>query len=103
MYKLGVGIIGAALTIDFAWWVSVFAMFGYVVCGGCPETWSGFSGQAFVGLWDFFKLSLASGVMLSYVLVQNCAVFIPFLWWVSIEIYLFFVMWSDWRTSTTGC
>lgn len=69
MYKLRVGIVGAALTIDFSWWVSVLGMFGYAVFGGCPETWTGFSGQAFVGLWDFFKLSLASGVMLSYVCI----------------------------------
>ena len=69
VYKLRVGIVGAALTIDFSWWVSVLGMFGYAVFGGCPETWTGFSGQAFVGLWDFFKLSLASGVMLSYVCI----------------------------------
>ncbi|PON46873.1 Multi antimicrobial extrusion protein [Parasponia andersonii] len=65
VYKLRVGIVGAALTIDFAWWLSVLGLFLYTVCGGCPETWTGFSRQAFVGLWDFFKLSLASGVMLS--------------------------------------
>ncbi|XP_028104385.1 protein DETOXIFICATION 27-like [Camellia sinensis] len=33
--------------------------------GGCPHSWTGFSKQAFVGLWDFFKLSVASGVKLS--------------------------------------
>ncbi|KAL7212158.1 hypothetical protein ACSBR2_014931 [Camellia fascicularis] len=30
----------------------------------CKETWSGFSLLAFSGLWDFLKLSAASGVML---------------------------------------
>ncbi|XP_062096000.1 protein DETOXIFICATION 27-like isoform X3 [Humulus lupulus] len=65
VYKLRIGLVGAALTIDFAWWLSVFGMLGYTVYGGCPETWTGLSSQAFVGLWDFFKLSLASGVMLS--------------------------------------
>ena len=69
--KLRVGIVGAALTIDFAWWLSVLGLFGYTVCGGCPETWTGFSSQAFVGLSDFFKLSLASGFMLSYVFVYS--------------------------------
>lgn len=63
IYKLGVGIVGAALTLDFSWWLSVFIMYGYVIYGGCPKTWKGFSLQAFTELWDFFKLSLASGVM----------------------------------------
>ncbi|TQE12721.1 hypothetical protein C1H46_001741 [Malus baccata] len=56
--------LGTTLTIGFAWWVSVVALFAYTVCGGCPETWTGFSVQAFLGLWDFFKLAVASGVML---------------------------------------
>ncbi|XP_068344305.1 protein DETOXIFICATION 27-like isoform X1 [Pyrus communis] len=62
--KLEIGIVGTILTIGFAWWVSVVALFAYTVCGGCPETWTGFSVQAFLGLWDFFKLAVASGVML---------------------------------------
>ncbi|KAK3042933.1 hypothetical protein RJ639_001009, partial [Escallonia herrerae] len=33
-------------------------------CGGCPLTWAGFSIEAFSGLWEFTKLSAASGVML---------------------------------------
>ncbi|XP_021284355.1 protein DETOXIFICATION 27-like [Herrania umbratica] len=62
--KLRVGIVGTAITLDFSWWLSVLGLFLYVVCGGCPLSWTGFSSQAFVGLWDFFKLSLPSGVML---------------------------------------
>nr|XP_023884500.1 protein DETOXIFICATION 27-like [Quercus suber] len=65
VYKLRVGIVGAALTLDFSWWVTVLGLFVYVVCGGCADSWTGFSGQAFVGLWDFFKLSVASGVMVA--------------------------------------
>ncbi|KAI8550309.1 hypothetical protein RHMOL_Rhmol06G0095200 [Rhododendron molle] len=64
VYKLRVGIVGTAITLDFSWWVSVLGLFGFVVCGGCPHSWTGFSNQAFVGLWEFFKLSVASGVML---------------------------------------
>ncbi|KAK6277780.1 hypothetical protein POUND7_018103 [Theobroma cacao] len=64
VYKLRVGIVGTAITLDFSWWLSVLGLFLYAVCGGCPLSWNGFSSQAFVGLWDFFKLSLASGVML---------------------------------------
>ncbi|XP_048330953.2 protein DETOXIFICATION 27-like isoform X2 [Ziziphus jujuba] len=65
VYKMRAGIVGSALTIAFAWWVSALGMFGYTVCGGCHQTWTGFSTQAFVGLWEFFKLSVASGVMLA--------------------------------------
>ncbi|XP_028797105.1 protein DETOXIFICATION 27-like isoform X1 [Neltuma alba] len=65
VYKMKVGIVGTALTLDFSWWVSVVGLWGYVVFGGCPNAWNGFSVEAFVGLWEFFKLSVASGVMLS--------------------------------------
>ncbi|KAI3870116.1 hypothetical protein MKX03_021589 [Papaver bracteatum] len=66
IYKLGFGIIGAAVTMNISWWIIVLVLFWYVVCGGCPETWTGFSTEAFSGLWEFFKLSAASGVMLWY-------------------------------------
>ncbi|KAH9606051.1 hypothetical protein KSS87_006688 [Heliosperma pusillum] len=68
VYKLGVGIIGAALILDFSWGLSVVILFGYIVYGGCPATWTGFSREAFEELWDFFKLAIASGVM---VLLEN--------------------------------
>ncbi|XP_026416099.1 protein DETOXIFICATION 27-like isoform X2 [Papaver somniferum] len=64
VHKLGVGIIGSAITINISWWILDLGLFCYVVCGGCPETWGGFSTEAFSGLWDYFKLSAASGVML---------------------------------------
>ncbi|KAI3992906.1 hypothetical protein MKX01_034256 [Papaver californicum] len=64
VYKINVGLIGTAITLDFSWWVTVFGMYLYMVCGGCPHSWAGFSSQAFSGLWDFFKLSTASGIML---------------------------------------
>ncbi|KAK4489944.1 hypothetical protein RD792_000596 [Penstemon davidsonii] len=65
VYKMRVGIIGIALTLDFSWWMSVWGLFIYSVCGSCHHSWTGFSWEAFAGLWEFFKLSLASGVMLS--------------------------------------
>nr|POE70500.1 protein detoxification 27 [Quercus suber] len=71
VYKLRVGIVGAALTLDFSWWVTVLGLFVYVVCGGCADSWTGFSGQAFVGLWDFFKLSVASGVMVAVLIIVS--------------------------------
>ena len=66
VYKLEFGIIGTAITLNFSWWILVFGMLGYTVCGGCPLSWTGFSMQAFSGLWEFVKLSTASGVMLWY-------------------------------------
>ncbi|WOL12485.1 protein DETOXIFICATION 27-like [Canna indica] len=62
--KLQFGLIGIAVTLNFSWWVSGFCLFGYVTLGGCPDTWKGFSMEAFAGLWEFIKLSAASGVML---------------------------------------
>ncbi|MCD9560284.1 hypothetical protein HAX54_018806 [Datura stramonium] len=64
LYKLGFGIVGTALVLDFSWWISVLGLLAYIVFGGCPHSWTGFSMQAFVGLWDFLKLAVASGVML---------------------------------------
>ncbi|PIN05229.1 hypothetical protein CDL12_22234 [Handroanthus impetiginosus] len=64
VYKLRLGVIGAALTLTFSWWLVVFGLFVYTFCGGCPQTWTGFSGQAFCGLWEFLKLSVSSGVMI---------------------------------------
>lgn len=64
VYKLDFGIVGAAVALDVSWWLVFIALFCYTACGGCPETWSGFSTQAFSGLWEFFRLSAAAGVML---------------------------------------
>ncbi|KAK7351209.1 hypothetical protein VNO77_10490 [Canavalia gladiata] len=63
--KMRIGIVGTALTIAFSWWLSVFGLLLYTLFGGCPHSWTGFSAQAFVGLWDFFKLSFASGLMVA--------------------------------------
>ncbi|XP_014521167.1 protein DETOXIFICATION 27-like [Vigna radiata var. radiata] len=64
VFKLEFGVIGAAATINISWWVLTLGLFGYSVWGGCPQTWAGFSVEAFSGLWEFVKLSAASGVML---------------------------------------
>ncbi|KAJ6416276.1 hypothetical protein OIU84_002174 [Salix udensis] len=65
IFKLGGGLLGAGLVTSFSWWVIVVAQFVYIlVSKKFRHTWKGFSIQAFSGLWDFFKLSLASGVML---------------------------------------
>lgn len=64
VYKLDFGIVGAAVALDISWWLLFIGLFVYAACGGCSETWSGFSTQAFSGLWEFFLLSAAAGVML---------------------------------------
>ncbi|XP_056697001.1 protein DETOXIFICATION 27-like isoform X2 [Spinacia oleracea] len=58
------GVIGVSAAQNFGWWVMVFGLYGYTAFGGCPLTWDGFSMEAFSGLWEFVKLSTASGVML---------------------------------------
>ncbi|XP_059644124.1 protein DETOXIFICATION 27-like [Cornus florida] len=63
VYGFKLGVIGTAVTLSFSWWVLAFGLLGYCVFGGCPLTWSGFTFQAFFGLWEFIKLSAASGVM----------------------------------------
>lgn len=69
VYVLDFGVIGAAIALDISWWVIVIGLFIYTSCGWCPSTWTGFSAQAFSGLWEFVKLSAASGVMLWYLLL----------------------------------
>ncbi|CAL1407018.1 unnamed protein product [Linum trigynum] len=65
-YKLGIGLLGAALALSLSWWVLSGLQFLYIVKSEtCRHTWTGFSVQAFHGLWDFFKLSVASGIMLA--------------------------------------
>ncbi|TVU22651.1 hypothetical protein EJB05_32366, partial [Eragrostis curvula] len=62
--RLKFGLVAVALALSFSWWVISLMLFAYVAFGGCPETWHGFSVEAFAGLWEFVKLSAASGVML---------------------------------------
>ncbi|KAF4402226.1 hypothetical protein G4B88_017738, partial [Cannabis sativa] len=64
VYQLKLGVIGTALSMNFSWWTMTFGLMGYAVRGGCPSTWTGLSGEAFSGLWEFTKLSASSGVML---------------------------------------
>ncbi|KAK4581316.1 hypothetical protein RGQ29_024824 [Quercus rubra] len=61
-YKLGIS--GAMLSTVFAFWIPNIGQLIYVMCGGCRDTWKGFSLLAFKDLWPVVKLSLSSGVML---------------------------------------
>ncbi|KAJ9535963.1 hypothetical protein OSB04_un000873 [Centaurea solstitialis] len=65
LFVWGWGLLGASLVLSFSWWVIVVAQFVYILKSDkTKETWTGFSMLAFSGLWDFFKLSVASAVML---------------------------------------
>ncbi|XP_059450549.1 protein DETOXIFICATION 40-like [Corylus avellana] len=65
VYKIGLGLLGASLVMSFSWWIIVVAQFVYIVKSErCKYTWRGFSVQAFSGLPKFFRLSVASAVML---------------------------------------
>ncbi|KAL5219551.1 hypothetical protein ABZP36_020235 [Zizania latifolia] len=65
VYKVGLGLLGASLVLSLSWWIIVAAQFAYIVTSpACRHTWTGFTWQAFAGLWDFLKLSAASAVML---------------------------------------
>ncbi|KAL8105749.1 hypothetical protein AgCh_029517 [Apium graveolens] len=66
VYKIGLGLLGASLTLSLSWWIIVVAQFVYIVKSErCKHTWTGFSlTGAFSGLPAFFRLSAASAVML---------------------------------------
>ncbi|XP_058096962.1 protein DETOXIFICATION 27-like [Magnolia sinica] len=64
VYKLDLGLFAAALMTGVSWWLNLVLLFAYTTCGGCPLSWAGFSWEAFSGLWEFIKLSVASGIML---------------------------------------
>ncbi|KAG8383231.1 hypothetical protein BUALT_Bualt05G0162900 [Buddleja alternifolia] len=62
--NLGWGLVGAAVVLDGSWWFIGVAQLLYVVGGGCGECWGGFSWKGFHDLWGFFKVSVASAVMM---------------------------------------
>ncbi|KAM7261892.1 hypothetical protein ACFE04_020969 [Oxalis oulophora] len=65
VYVLKFGLIGAALTLSFSWWLLVIFQGLYILISpSCKQTWTGFSIKAFQGIWPYFKLTLASAVML---------------------------------------
>ncbi|KAJ3704934.1 hypothetical protein LUZ61_008639 [Rhynchospora tenuis] len=64
LYKWHFGLVTAVLILNGGWWMVALGQFFYVVCGGCRDTWKGFSLDAFADLWEFVKLSISSGVML---------------------------------------
>ncbi|KAK3188366.1 hypothetical protein Dsin_027927 [Dipteronia sinensis] len=65
IFKLGGGLLGGSLVLSFSWWIVVVGQFVYILMSDkFKRTWTGFTLQAFSGLWDFLKLSTASAFML---------------------------------------
>ncbi|KAL4559278.1 hypothetical protein LXL04_031415 [Taraxacum kok-saghyz] len=64
MLKLGWGLGGGALVLNFSWWFIVIAEIIYILSGTCGRAWSGLSWVTFSNFWGFVKLSIASAVML---------------------------------------
>ncbi|XP_062106951.1 protein DETOXIFICATION 41-like [Humulus lupulus] len=61
----GLGLLGAALSLSFSWWLLVLSNGIYILLSpSCNHTWTGFSWKAFTGIWPYFKLTVASAVML---------------------------------------
>ncbi|THG03399.1 hypothetical protein TEA_011036 [Camellia sinensis var. sinensis] len=69
--KCKYGIPGAMISTILAFWIPNIGQLAFVICGGCPETWKGFSFLAFKDLWPIIKLSLSSGAMLCLELWYN--------------------------------
>lgn len=62
--KFKFGIPGAMASTILAYWIPNLGQLLFVLCGGCRETWKGFSALAFKDLWLVIKLSVSSGAML---------------------------------------
>ncbi|CAI0385059.1 unnamed protein product [Linum tenue] len=62
--KYRYGIPGAMISTILAYWIPNIGQLFFVTCGGCRETWKGFSFLAFKDLWPVVKLSVSSGAML---------------------------------------
>lgn len=65
MDVLKCGVLGAALSLSFSWWLLVIFTWLYILFSpSCKHTWTGFSFLAFSELWPYLKLTVASAVML---------------------------------------
>ncbi|KAK9108779.1 hypothetical protein Sjap_016839 [Stephania japonica] len=63
VFKLGHGLVGAAIVGNVSWCLLAFTLLVYAVSGRFRDAWTGFSLSAFKSLSGFVKLSLASAIM----------------------------------------
>ncbi|KAG7960586.1 hypothetical protein I3843_10G131600 [Carya illinoinensis] len=73
-YKFGIP--GAMFSTVLAYWIPNIGQLAFVMCGGCRQTWKGFSSLAFKELWPVIKLSVSSGVMLCLEICYNTGLLI---------------------------
>lgn len=66
VYRLGLALAGAFSAMIISCWLLVVMEFVYVFGGWCPDTWKGFTLEAFSSLWPVIKLSVSSGIMIWY-------------------------------------
>ncbi|KAF5794032.1 putative multi antimicrobial extrusion protein [Helianthus annuus] len=67
VYKLGLGIKGAALANTISNWINVVLLGVYVkLSPTCKHTWTGFSKEAMNDLLSFLKLAVPSAVMICF-------------------------------------
>ncbi|PQM33786.1 protein DETOXIFICATION 41 [Prunus yedoensis var. nudiflora] len=65
VFVVDYGLLGAALTLSLSWWLLVVIYGLYILLSpNCKETWTGLSWKAFKGMWPYFKLTVASAIML---------------------------------------
>lgn len=86
VYKLEMGIVGAAVAFDLSTWLNVLLLGFYVMfSSACEKTRPRLSTHSFLGIREFSKLAVPSAVMVWYVLLlvtkywrSNCDSFFPF-------------------------
>lgn len=65
IFRLGLGIKGAALANNVSYWINFFLLAIYVKFSPAwKKTWTGFSREAFHDLWNFLKLAVPSAFMI---------------------------------------
>ncbi|GAB4842846.1 Protein DETOXIFICATION 41 [Ancistrocladus abbreviatus] len=65
VYVFKYRLLGLALTLSFSWWLLVILNALYILFSpSCKQTWTGLHAKAFKGIWPYFKLTIASAVML---------------------------------------
>ncbi|KAG1359454.1 Protein DETOXIFICATION 33 [Cocos nucifera] len=66
MVRFKLGLVGAAASLNIAWWIVVLGQFAYIAMGYCPGAWTGFSWGALRDLGGFAKLSIGSAIMMCF-------------------------------------
>ncbi|XP_031096855.1 protein DETOXIFICATION 24-like [Ipomoea triloba] len=71
VYQFEFGVPGAMIALIISSWFVVIGEFVYIFGGWCPNTWRGFTMDAFKDIFPVVKLSISSGLMLCLELWYN--------------------------------